>query len=356
MEKIKQNPLISIIIPVYNCQKYVAEAINSILKQPCKDFEIIIVNDGSTDNSGAICKKFADSNKNIKYIQKENGGVSSTRNLGVKNANGSYIAFLDADDVWTKDFYDDELHNKIINEPSDIFRFGYITSDEHLKKGNIFDADNFKHNNFDSLWGPFCTYFYSNKAICSNIKYDETKISNEDCTYCFMALCIAKKVCAINKKIFIYRNNPQSSTHKRISVNNIINNVVAVWRDSLDWLSHNPLYSSPEAIATCKTFIITYAFEYLREAAKRNCSYSEIMENLHQYVTDEELKNPDNVYIDETTKDTQHRYFTDAEKLIKDLNKQYFKYKIYFWFKDNKLLRALYHKNKYKNNLSEYTY
>lgn len=96
------TPLISIIIPLYNAEKYIPETIQSVLNQTYKNWELIIVDDGSTDNSANIVKSYIDEDTRIKYYHKKNTGVSETRNQGIKLAKGDYIAFLDADDVWEK--------------------------------------------------------------------------------------------------------------------------------------------------------------------------------------------------------------------------------------------------------------
>jgi glycosyltransferase involved in cell wall biosynthesis len=107
------KPFISVIIPVYNCEKYIAGSIYSILNQPCKDLEVVVVNDGSTDNTDKIVQKIADIDNRVKYYKKQNSGVSDTRNLAIEKSSGDYIAFLDADDIWCKNFYDQNLRNEI---------------------------------------------------------------------------------------------------------------------------------------------------------------------------------------------------------------------------------------------------
>lgn len=92
------RPEISVIIPVYNVEKHLERCVNSVLNQTFRDFEIILVDDGSTDSSGKICDKYATENSTIRTIHKENRGPSHTRNLGVENAQGEYIYFLDSDD------------------------------------------------------------------------------------------------------------------------------------------------------------------------------------------------------------------------------------------------------------------
>lgn len=90
--------LISFIIPVYNVEKYLNECVDSILSQDFKDYEIILVDDGSTDSSGRICDEYAKNHSNISTIHKENGGASDSRNVGLKKASGQYILFIDSDD------------------------------------------------------------------------------------------------------------------------------------------------------------------------------------------------------------------------------------------------------------------
>lgn len=103
-------PAVTVVIPVYNCEKYVGRAIQSVLKQPCADqAEVLVVNDGSKDRSGEICDRYAAENANVRVLHKENGGVASARNLGIEQARGNYIAFLDSDDWWEPDFLSEDI-------------------------------------------------------------------------------------------------------------------------------------------------------------------------------------------------------------------------------------------------------
>jgi len=94
------EPLVSVIIPVYNCERYLAEAIKSVLAQTYHPIEIIVVDDGSTDGSGNVAKRFAPS---LRYCFQPNSGTGAARNRGIDLAQGSFFGFLDADDVWMKD-------------------------------------------------------------------------------------------------------------------------------------------------------------------------------------------------------------------------------------------------------------
>lgn len=95
---INKSDLISVIVPVYNVEKYLKKCLDSIVNQTYKNLEIIIVDDGSTDNSGLICDEYSKNDSRIKVIHKKNGGLSDARNVGLDNANGKYISFIDSDD------------------------------------------------------------------------------------------------------------------------------------------------------------------------------------------------------------------------------------------------------------------
>ena len=99
----KIYPLISVVIPAYNAEQFLDETLESVLSQTYENWECIIVNDGSTDNTESIAKKWCEKDARFCYFYKENSGVSDTRNLGIKEARGEYIAFLDADDILTPD-------------------------------------------------------------------------------------------------------------------------------------------------------------------------------------------------------------------------------------------------------------
>lgn len=112
--------MISIVIPLYNKQEYINNTLTMILNQTYQDFEIIVIDDGSTDNGAHIVKNFSD--ERIKFFSKKNGGVSSARNLGIEKSSFDYIAFLDADDIWLSNHLE-EISNLIINygDCSDVF-------------------------------------------------------------------------------------------------------------------------------------------------------------------------------------------------------------------------------------------
>ena len=135
----------SIIVPVYNVEKYIEECLNSILKQNYKNYEVIVINDGSLDKSGEICENFSKKNFNFKVIHVKNGGLSSARNIGIKKALGEYILFLDGDDF--------------------------------IAKNCLEDIDNLikKNNSTDIVFGKIIKYYKDGKTISNNFELEDRK-------------------------------------------------------------------------------------------------------------------------------------------------------------------------------------
>lgn len=118
-------PIFSVIIPIYKVEEYLEQCINSVLSQTFKDYELILVDDGSPDNCPKLCDEFAKENSNIKVIHKENGGLSSARNVGVAEAVAEYIIFLDADDFWLDDNFLQNIYNRLKLYKSDVICLNY---------------------------------------------------------------------------------------------------------------------------------------------------------------------------------------------------------------------------------------
>ena len=119
-------PKVSVIVPIYNVEKYLEKCINSLLSQTLEDIQIILVNDGSKDNSGNIAKEYEKNNNDrVIYVEKENGGLSDARNYGLKYATGDFIVFLDSDDYIEKNAYE-EMYNKAIEENADYVECDFI--------------------------------------------------------------------------------------------------------------------------------------------------------------------------------------------------------------------------------------
>lgn len=131
------NDLISIIMPVYNVEKYLERALNSVINQTYTNLEIILINDGSNDNSGVLCEEMAKKDRRIKVIHQENSGVAMARNIGLKNATGKYIGFVDPDDVISNKMYE-ILYKAIMDNDSNIATCNYVTFMKEIPKFDEF--------------------------------------------------------------------------------------------------------------------------------------------------------------------------------------------------------------------------
>lgn len=215
--------LISIIVPIYNVEKHLEKCIASVLNTNMKNIELILINDGSTDNSLKLAKHFANSDNRIKLINKRNGGVSSARNLGLKNAVGKWIYFLDGDD-----YIDDNIFENLLpilnNIDYDIilgnyncvnsnYKLIYSTKNNtFLKRGEdlILDCGLWRHKiaNMSSL------FVKRSFLIKNNILFDECTKYAEDTEFLNYCLLEADKVIAVNNIFFNYLIHNESAIAK----------------------------------------------------------------------------------------------------------------------------------------------
>lgn len=134
----KTNEKISVVVPVYNVEKYIKKCINSLINQTYSNLEIILVDDGSTDNSGFLCDKLSNIDNRIKVFHKKNGGLSDARNFGIKHAHGKYIAFVDSDDYIDEKMYE-ILYNNLVKQNADISICGKIIEYENSIQKAVYD-------------------------------------------------------------------------------------------------------------------------------------------------------------------------------------------------------------------------
>lgn len=243
--------LLSIIIPIYNSEKYIGECMESIINQDESNVEIILINDGSTDSSLNICHHYSQIDKRVKVINKENGGVSNARNSGISLAKGKYIMFVDSDDILEYEWNhileyvsDDDVYyfnNNIPTNASKMDMLKYIIGYNDL--GLCFA-------------GPFSKIFKRNFLIEKQIKFDEDLINGEDMLFNVSALLKCNSFRIINASFYHYRNYTGSATksfnqkilksdmHFHTKLNNCMktSNVESMLRD------HLSLYSIQMAI------------------------------------------------------------------------------------------------------------
>lgn len=224
------NPLISVIVPVYNVEKYLHRCIDSILNQTLKKIEIILVNDGSTDNSPIICDEYCDRYENIKVIHKENNRVSAARNDGIKIATGKYIALVDSDD-WIEPNMLEEMYNKAEEFHTDItmcdfrkvgveseytvsqpIREGYY--DRKMIESELFPClIMFENIEFPPTISNWSCLFRREFLIENNLFYDEDIHYCEDSIFGSKAMYNAAGFYYMKNKYFYnYFYNPNSTT------------------------------------------------------------------------------------------------------------------------------------------------
>lgn len=208
----QSKPSISIILPVHNTSHYLEECLNSILNQSFKDYELICIDDGSSDNSYEILKKYEKIITNCKVIQQKNQGVATARNVGLKNVTGDYIVFIDSDD-YIKPNYLERLYNESCNSNSDVVicNFYRYFESSNLKLPVIVKKSSGVYSNHDILkslipdnlihsylWNKLWKKELFDNLEFPNIKYEDISIM------CYL-LYKAKKVSIINDALYYYR-------------------------------------------------------------------------------------------------------------------------------------------------------
>ena len=216
-------PKISIIVPVYNVEKYLERCIDSILNQTFKDIEIILIDDGSTDKSGLICDMYAKKDERIIVIHKVNGGQSEARNLGIEMAKGEFIGFVDGDDEIESDMYD-VLYNIVIENNADIstgrtllIKDGNELKQELTNKIRIYsnkEAIEVTYNGGLSGYSP-CNKLYKHSLFEKN-KFPKGRIY-EDASVLYKLYMNSKKIVFIDKYIYTYIRREGSTTNSPFS-------------------------------------------------------------------------------------------------------------------------------------------
>lgn len=233
--------LVSVVVPVYNSEKYISECIKSILNQTYCDFELILVDDGSTDASGKICQKYEAEDSRIRYVYKKNGGVSSARNEGIGCANGKYIAFVDSDDIVKP-----QMLEMLLQQQADFAMCGYELYDDASKNvtqrfrcidlcGSVKElAQNIR--NYISppfLLGPCFKLFQKSIITEKHVVFPPELSYGEDAIFVLEYLVYCKTVNISSYVGYSYRKHGSESLSNRFLINKIdindrINMLIAV--------------------------------------------------------------------------------------------------------------------------------
>lgn len=217
---------ISVIIPIYNVGFYLQECVNSVIKQTYKNLEIILVDDGSTDECPNICDTYAKQYSNVKVVHKQNGGLSDARNVGILNSTGDYLLFLDADDFWKDSTAVQSLVDRINITHADLLNYSYIKYYEDLKKYiNYFEDMEplpLEFNKLESIQYLLDNNLYIASACNKLIKkslfedgnlYFVKGIYSEDIDWCLRLVIKAESVDFICENFYCYRQRSDSITH-----------------------------------------------------------------------------------------------------------------------------------------------
>lgn len=209
---------ISVIIPVYNSSTYLRKCLDSVVNQTLKDIEIIVINDGSTDDSKNIIEEYTVKYKNIIFIDQENKGIGKTRNIGIKKATGEYITFVDSDD-YIKENMLEEYYKYAKKHNFDLVIGSYIKKINN--KEIIFENNKFKTGNVKTTpqilylieYGPWAKLYKREMLINNNIYFDE-KRKYEDMPFVSKALLKSKLIGQITEPYYYYiiHNNSETTT------------------------------------------------------------------------------------------------------------------------------------------------
>lgn len=218
-------PTISVIVPVYKVEPYLRQCVDSILSQSFRDFELILVDDGSPDNCPKICDEYAMRDCRIKVLHKENGGVASARNAGFKAANGTYISFIDPDD-WVKPEFLDEMLKSLQRENADMVLCGTV---RFLKDGSVTEEirPNRQSYELDKIQ-VLMTYGYWYYAVLWNklyrhevfdgVHFPESYI-HEDEAVLHRIIANSRKITMIPQVLYVYRQSDDSIMRREFNIN-----------------------------------------------------------------------------------------------------------------------------------------
>lgn len=227
----EENFLISIVIPVYNAEKYLGGCLNSIQNQTYKNFEVILVNDGSIDHSETICKEFVEVDTRFRYFLKVNGGASSARNFGLDHVTGDFITFIDADD-WVDENHLEVLINNIKENNSDMavssikkfdnvssFEFRvYSNQEKYLLNYNKLNREEFlvilpKLIHASNSYKIAVSKLFK-KELVTGVRFDESIVYGEDLEFFFKIYNDINSISYIDEVTYVYRLHDESSSSK----------------------------------------------------------------------------------------------------------------------------------------------
>lgn len=226
---IEDKGLISIIVPVYNAEKQISKCIESIISQTYSNWELILVNDGSQDNSRSVCNFFAQKDNRIKVINKINGGASSARNAGIKISQGKYICFIDSDD-YVGNKYIEDLITPYIQGSNTIIICGMTILVKNTKSYFTYNDCEIRDNLFESLsktsffqhGGPTSKLYLRSIIETNNIYFDEKLCNYEDLIFNLSYIEHIDRIIYSSSTQYVYVTDNSNQSHKLNGIDNEI--------------------------------------------------------------------------------------------------------------------------------------
>jgi len=287
------SSLVTIIVPVYNVELYLRECIDSLLTQTYKDLEIILVNDGSPDNCPSICEEYARLDKRVKTIHKENGGLSDARNVGLQNATGQYISFVDSDDVVHPKFIE-TLYIDLHKEPDlslsmVYYRPFYETTEiNHLKvdmlQAEIWDSGRMYDDFYSLAISPFNIVAWNKlykKEVWKTLRFPVGKL-HEDEWIAHYLYDYPTKISVNTSKLYFYRQRENSIM--TVFKEKKFHDVVEAFNDRLIFAKQRELKGFYQATVEQKDLAITMMYFKYSEKILKNYigkNFSRIIGNSH---------------------------------------------------------------------------
>lgn len=275
---------VSVIIPVYNVDDYIEECIESVINQNNSKIQIIIVNDGSADNSDNIIQKYLKENKNIVYINQNNQGLSMSRNDGIKHMKGEYTMFLDGDDYLEENSID-ELYKYTKKLGSDISIFGYrkVYDDNnsfdkinnHFSENKLYRGNIIIHNMLSgNLKGYACNKIFKSEFIIKNNLSFEKGVYFEDFFPIFKLIQSSNKISFYNKVVYNYRQRISSITSTKNQ--KLLNDFILCRNNVLGYINKNKLNINKDYLNAYKiesfNYILTIFYD-INKSKKRLYKY-----------------------------------------------------------------------------------
>ena len=274
----KNQPLVSIIMPVYNCEKYLKESIESVISQTYKNWELLIVDDGSRDNSVSIIEAYVKKDSRIRLYKNESEehGPGVARNCGIELISGKYTYFIDSDDWIEKDLLQDTV-SLAEETDADIVPFGYIIEDDGEKiKKPLSPCGNFEYQDFKNIaneivrgtWA-FCKELIRSELL-QNVRQNKCKTC-EDICFQLDLLCNVRKVYGINKEYYHYRIVKDSVSHTNKWDDNFFEVAITVWNRERVFLEYCGLDEDAQIM---KNTLIERYTGFLYWLCQRKCPLS----------------------------------------------------------------------------------